>query len=249
MALQLGSLCSQPIFDSPIHDAHNSIPDVHILLRTRGIFSGTAMTRPDGQPKLPEAVSGRPLAYPMPKSREKGSGKRGWGLNLFPYPNSLSTPPVSGSAPRTTKFAEAAMTRAGEACAAIMAKTGKLKPLELAKLNKESGTSQPIAAHRNPSRHIATHRGPSQPIAAHRHEPTAAHRNPPRHTATPPGAVIKSHTPHQFIKVTQHINSTSELRRYKYNLYLTPQSPPRLGRKFRQFPRRSRTGTTVFPCA
>ena len=122
-------------------------------------------------------------------------------------------------------------------------------PLELAKLNKESGTSQPIAAHRNPSRHIATHRGPSQPIAAHRHEPTAAHRNPPRHTATPPGAVIKSHTPHQFIKVTQHINSTSELRRYKYNLYLTPQSPPRLGRKFRQFPRRSRTGTTVFPCA
>ena len=196
VALQLGSLCSQPIFDSPIHDAHNSIPDVHILLRTRGIFSGTAMTRPDGQPKLPEAVSGRPLAYSMPKSREKGSGKRGWGLNLFPYPNSLSTPPVSGSAPRTTKFAEAAMTRAGEACAAIMAKTGKLKPLELAKLNKESGTSQPIAAHRNPSRHIAahrnpprhiaTHRGTSQPTAAHRgtSQPIAAHRNPSRHIAT-----------------------------------------------------------------
>ena len=41
------------------------------------------MTRPDGQPKLPEAVSWGPLAYPMPKSRGKCSGKRVRVLNAF----------------------------------------------------------------------------------------------------------------------------------------------------------------------
>jgi hypothetical protein len=76
VAPQASSLHNQPFFESSIADPHGARRWVRVLSRTREIVSGTAMARPDGEPKLPGAVSGGPLAYSMRRFQGKGSQER-----------------------------------------------------------------------------------------------------------------------------------------------------------------------------
>ena len=54
------------------------------------------MARPDGEPKLPGAVSGGPLAYSMRRFQGKGSQERGEALKAFLPPIPDLSPPLRG---------------------------------------------------------------------------------------------------------------------------------------------------------